>query len=75
MEPLTTEEKKEFQEILSYFYGDQAYNWNINMNVLELLEELLRKNDSCSNIWTWCHGHFILAMLSSGVVNKREMLF
>ncbi|MCF6211591.1 MAG: hypothetical protein L3J88_08755 [Gammaproteobacteria bacterium] len=48
MEPLTTEEKKEFQEILSYFYGDQAYNWNINMNVLELLEELLRKNDSCS---------------------------
>ncbi|VAW89895.1 hypothetical protein MNBD_GAMMA18-2307 [hydrothermal vent metagenome] len=48
MEPLTTEEKKEFQEILSYFYGDQAYNWNINMNVLKLLEELLRKNDSCS---------------------------
>lgn len=48
MEPLTPDEKKEFQEILSYFYGDQAYNWNINMNVLKLLEELLRKSDSCS---------------------------
>jgi hypothetical protein len=48
MDPLTTEEKKEFQEILSYFYGEQTYNWNINMNVLKLLEELLRKSDSCS---------------------------
>lgn len=48
MEPLSPEEKKEFQEFLSYFYGEQAYTWNINMKVLKLLEELLRKNDFCS---------------------------
>ncbi len=48
MESLTPEEEKEFQEILSYFYGDQAYNWRINVKVLKLLEELLRKNESCS---------------------------
>lgn len=48
MDPLSHEEKKEFQDILSYFYGNQAYNWNINKEVLGLLEELLRKNDSCS---------------------------
>ncbi len=48
MEELTAEEKKEFQEILSHIYGDQAYTWNINIKVLELLEELLRKNEACS---------------------------
>lgn len=48
MEPLTPDETKEFQEILSYFYGEQTYNGNINMEVLKLLVELLRKNDFCS---------------------------
>ncbi len=48
MEPLTAEEKKEFQEILSHMYGKQAYTWNINIKVLKLLEELLRKSEACS---------------------------
>ena len=48
MEALSSEEKKEFQDILSVFYGNQAYQWNINIKVLELLEELLRKNDDCN---------------------------
>jgi len=48
MDQLTAEEKKEFQEILSYFYGDQVYSWDINVKVLQLLEELLKKNESCN---------------------------
>ena len=48
MEAITKEEQQEFQEILSQIYGNQALGWNINVKVLELLEELLRKNDSCS---------------------------
>ncbi|KEQ18701.1 hypothetical protein [Endozoicomonas numazuensis] len=48
METLTNEEKKEFQDILSVFYGNQAYSWNINLKVLKLLEQLLRKNEDCN---------------------------
>jgi len=48
MEPISAEEKKQFQDFLSFLYGDQAYQWNINLPVLKLLEELLRKNDYCS---------------------------
>lgn len=58
MDQLTAEEKKEFREILSYFYGDQVYSWGINIKVLRLLEELLNKNESCNKYMDTVPGPF-----------------
>lgn len=47
MEQLTQQEKKDFQEILSTLFGDQALKWDINLKVLELFGELLENSKSC----------------------------
>ena len=44
MEQLTQQEKKDFQEILSTLFGDQALKWDINLKVLELFGELLENS-------------------------------
>ncbi|WDD99835.1 hypothetical protein [Thalassomonas actiniarum] len=48
MEPISQEEKRDYQEILSQIFGSLAKKWNINIRVLKLLEELLQHSKSCS---------------------------
>lgn len=48
MKAITEAEKKDVQEILSHIFGRRAYEWSLNIHVLELLDEHLRKSDSCS---------------------------
>lgn len=48
MDVISQSEQNEFREMLSKIFGNQAKGWNINLRVLELLEELISKSESCS---------------------------
>lgn len=49
MPDLSDTEIREFQQLLKKIYGKEAETWNINLGILELLEKLLRRSNSCGS--------------------------
>jgi len=53
MEPISEEEKQELREILSNFYGRQAFSWGITKRSYELFGELISKTRQCDAAMDW----------------------
>jgi len=47
MEPFSIEEKKEVRNFLIKLYGSQATWWDINKNVLQIIEKIIKSSADC----------------------------